>query len=87
MKCLLMLHARSVVSGVRLFAISCTGVRQASPLCIGFPRQEQWSGLPFLPPGDLPNPGVGPMSPACPDVAGEFFPAEDLGSCLPLETR
>ena len=28
-----------------------------SPLSIGFPRQEYWSGLPFPSPGDIPNPG------------------------------
>ena len=30
----------------------------------GFPRQEYWSGLPSPPPGDLPNPGIKPRSPA-----------------------
>ena len=30
----------------------------------GISRQEYWSGLPFPPPGDLPNPGIKPMSPA-----------------------
>jgi len=34
------------------------------PLSIGFPRQEYWSGLPFPSPGDLPNPGIKPRSPA-----------------------
>jgi len=29
---------------------------------MGFPRQEYWSGLPFLPPGDLPDPGIKPPS-------------------------
>ena len=29
-----------------------------APLSMGFPRQEYWSGLPFPPPGDLPNPGI-----------------------------
>ena len=29
-----------------------------------FPRQEYWIGLPFPPPGDLPDPGIEPMSPA-----------------------
>ena len=32
---------------------------------MGFPRQEYWSGLPFLPPGDLPDPGIKPRSPTC----------------------
>ena len=31
---------------------------------MGFPRQEYWSGLPFPPPGDLPDPGIKPESPA-----------------------
>jgi len=31
---------------------------------MGFSRQEYWSGLPFPSPGDLPNPGIGPRSPA-----------------------
>ena len=35
--------------------------------------QEYWSGLPFLPLGDLPDPGVEPMSPVAPALAGEFF--------------
>ena len=35
-----------------------------SPLPIGLPRQEYWSGLPFPSPGDLPNPGIEPKSPA-----------------------
>ena len=37
-----------------------------APLSIGFPRQEYWSGLLFFffPPGDLPNPGLEPVSPA-----------------------
>ena len=31
---------------------------------MGFPRQEYWSGLPFPPPGNFPDPGIKPMSPA-----------------------
>ena len=31
---------------------------------MGFPKQEYWSGLPFPSPGDLPNPGIEPASPA-----------------------
>ena len=40
-------------------------------------RQEYWSGLPFPPPGDLPNPRFQPASPA---LAGRFFTTEPLGS-------
>ena len=34
-----------------------------APLSMGFSRQEYWSGLPFPPPGDLPDPGIKPGSP------------------------
>ena len=45
----------------RLFVIPWTVAHQAS-LSVGFSRQEYWSGLPFLPPGDLPNPRIEPTS-------------------------
>ena len=45
-----------VLSCVWLFATSWTVAHQA-PLSLGFARQEYWSGLPFPPPGDLPDPG------------------------------
>ena len=40
-----------------------TAASQA-PLSMGFSRQEYWRGLSFLPPGDLPDPGIKPVSPA-----------------------
>ena len=51
------------LSRVRLFATPWTVARQA-PLSLGFSRQEYWSGLPFSSPGDLPDPGIEPRSPA-----------------------
>ena len=45
------------------FVASWTIAYQA-PLSMGFPRQEYWHGLPFSSPGDLPDPGVKPVSPA-----------------------
>ena len=39
----------------------------------GILQQEYWSGLPFPPPGDLPNPGIKPASPATPALAGRCF--------------
>ena len=39
--------------------VACQG-----PLFMGFPRQEYWNGLPFLSPGDIPDPGIEPGSPA-----------------------
>ena len=43
------------------------------PLSMGFSRQEYWSGLPFPPPGDLPDPGIKPMSLTSPALAGGIF--------------
>ena len=43
-----------------------------APLSIRFPRQEQWSGRPFPPPQDLPDPAAGPMSLRSPALAGGF---------------
>ena len=40
---------------------------------MGFSRQEYWSGLPFPSPGDLPNPGLEPRSPA---LQADSFPSE-----------
>ena len=40
---------------------------------IGFSRQEYWSGLPCPPPGDLPHPGIKPVSLTSPALAGRFF--------------
>ena len=47
-----------------------------APLSMGFSRQEYWSGLPFPPPEDLPNPGIEPTSLAFSDLAGRFFTTE-----------
>ena len=50
---------------------------QEAPLSMEFSRQEHWSGvLPFTTPGDLPNPGIRPTSPAAPVRAGGFFTTE-----------
>ena len=46
---------------VRIFVTTFTVARQAT-VSMGFSRQEYWSGLPFSPPGDLPNPGIKPAS-------------------------
>ena len=51
------------LSRVRLFATPWTVAHQA-PLCMGFSRQEYWSGLPFPSPADLPDPGIEPGTPA-----------------------
>ena len=56
-----------------------TVARQARPLSMGLPRQEYWSGLPFPPPGDLPDPGTELRALASPALAGRFFAAEPPG--------
>ena len=48
---------------------------QASP-CMGFSRQEYWSGLPFPSPRDLPDPGIEPGSPA---LQADALPSEPPG--------
>ena len=63
----------SCFSHVRLYVIQWTVAHQA-PLSMGISRQEYWSGLPFLPPGDLLDKDRTLVS--C--VAGRFFIAEPL---------
>ena len=53
----------NLLTCVRLFATPWTVAHQA-PLSMKFSRQEYWSGLPYPPPGDLPDPGIEPSSPA-----------------------
>ena len=65
-------HLLSRFSPVGLFVTPPTIALQA-PLSMGFSRQEYWSGLPCLPPGDLPDPGIEPASVMSPAVAGGFF--------------
>ena len=64
-----------LVSDVQLFGTPWTVVHQA-PSSMRFPRQEYWSGLPFLLQGDLSNTGIKPLSPA---LAGGFFVTEPPG--------
>ena len=45
-------------------------------LSMEFSRQENWGGLPFPSPGDLPDPGIKPMSPVSPALEGGFFITE-----------
>ena len=51
------------LSRVQLFATPWTIAHQAPP-SMGSSRQDSWSGLPFPSPGDLPDPGIEPRSPA-----------------------
>ena len=64
-----------LLSRVQLFVTLWT-VTYKSPQSIEFSRQEYWSGLPFSSPGDLPNPGIEPGSPALQTAA---LPSEPPG--------
>ena len=64
-----------LLSHVGFFAIPWTIIYEAS-LSIGFSRQEYWSGLPFPSPGDLPDPGIEPRSPA---LQADTLPSEPPG--------
>ena len=68
-----------VAQSVRLSATPWTVARQA-PLSMGFSRQQYWSGLPFPPLGDLPDPGIVPESPASPALQADSLPTEPWGS-------
>ena len=65
-------------SHTQLFATSRTVARQAL-LSMEFSSQQYWSGLPFPPPGDLPNPGIELTSPVAPALAGGFFTTASPG--------
>ena len=64
------------LSRVRLFVTPWTAASQAPP-SMGFSRQEYWSELPFPSPGDLPDPGIKPGSPA---LQADFLLYELQGS-------
>ena len=63
---------QSHFSRVRLFVTLWTVACQV-PLSMGFSRQEYWRGLPCPPSGDLPDPGIEPVSLVSPALAAGFF--------------
>ena len=62
-------------------------VAYQAPLSMGFSRQEYWSGLPFPSPGDLPDPGIEPVSLALQaddlptELCGKHFSVLRLSNC------
>ena len=66
-----------MLSHVQLFATPWTIAHQA-PLSMGFFRQEYWSGLPFPPPEDLPDPGIKPMLPVSPALQQILYQLSQL---------
>ena len=67
----------SCFSHILLFVMLWTVAHQA-PLS----RQEYWSRLPCPPPGNLPEPGIEPMSPVASEVQADSLPLSHLGSPL-----
>ena len=65
---------------VQLFVTLWT-VAHHAPLSMGFSRQEYWSRLPFPFSGDLPNPGIKPMSPVAPALQVDSSPLRHQGTC------
>ena len=63
------------LSHFQLFMTPWTVAYQA-PLSMEFSRQEYWNGLPFPSPGDFPDPGIEPGSPA---VQADALPSEPSG--------
>ena len=61
------------------FSVTLRIVAHQASLSMGFPRQEYRSGLPFPPPGDLPEPGIEVMSADSPALAGEIFTTDPPG--------
>ena len=57
----------------------CLIIALQAPLSMGFFRQEYWSGLLCPPPGDLPDPGIKPMSFTSPALVGRVFTTEPSG--------
>ena len=70
------MHARMFSSFSRVqLSVTLWTLALPSPQSMGFFWQEYWSGLPFPPLEDLPNPGIEPMSPA------DSLPPEPRGKC------
>ena len=69
------------LSHVQLFSTPWTVAHQA-PLSMGFPRQDYFSGLPFPPPGDLPDPGIKFTS----ALQVDSLPLSHLGSPFALQS-
>ena len=60
-----------------MFSLMSWTVAYQAPLSVGFSKQEYWSGLPFPSPGDLPDPGIKPGSPA---LQADALPSKPPGN-------
>ena len=77
------LKSESVNHSVVADSLQPQGLQPARLLCpLGFSRQEYWSGLPFLPPGDLPDPGIELVPLALQADSLQFEPPRKPTSCV-----
>ena len=76
------MHAACLVFQSCLTLCNPWTVAHQAPLSMEFSRQEYWSKLSFSPPGDLPDPGIEPMSPIAPALADGFFITKPPGKPL-----
>ena len=60
-------------SGLQNMSVCADAMDHKAPLSVAFSRQEYWSGLSFPSSGDLPDPGIEPVSLRSPALAGRFF--------------
>ena len=82
--CVCVCARKRALSRVQLFATPWTVACQAL-LSMEFARQEYWSGWPFPPPEDLPDPGIEPGSLASLTLAGRFFTTVPPGKPSPIK--
>ena len=69
-------ESEGVSHSVLSYSVTPWTIARQAPLSMEFSRQEYWSGLPFPAPGDLPDPGVKPRSPA---LQADSLPSEPPG--------
>ena len=62
-----------VVASVVSDSVTPWTVARQAPLSLEFSRQQCWNGLPFSPSGEIPDPGIEPMSLVPPTLTGRFF--------------
>ena len=75
------------VDSVMSYSVTPWTVARKAILLMEFSRREYWSGLPFPPPGSLPDPGIKPASLKPPALAGGFFTTKLPGKPLTLYTQ
>ena len=76
------MHACLLCHFSRVDSATLWTVAHQASLSMGFSRQERWSGLPCLPPGDLPDPGIEPSPLLFPALAGRFITTSDNWEAL-----